>query len=324
LPDDRHWSGTIMSTPQVSVVIPSRRRARLAFALEALAAQTMACEHFEVIVVREPSAAPPPPAPEGLHARVLTASSDSNIALLRNDGWRAAAAPLIAFTDDDCRPAPPWLERLVAAADGSGVIVQGRTEPDPDELHLLHGLARSQSIVGPSDWYQTCNILYRRELLEGLGGFDDSFGQLGEDTDLALRARAGGATIRYVDEALVRHAVIPRSLPTALRQARRRDTIPRLIARHPEQRRALYGGLFWQRSHAFLLLGVVGAAGARRHPALALAAAPYLKRVLDAGEARSARAYLRRLLHLPSRLIVDVLETAVTIRAAARERVPVL
>jgi GT2 family glycosyltransferase len=313
-----------VSTPQVSVVIPSRRGARLAFALEALAAQTMPRERFEVVVVRELSASAPPPAPEEIDVRFVAGSRDSNIAVLRNDGWRAAAAPLIAFTDDDCRPTPSWLECLVAAADDSEVIVQGRTEPDPDELHLLHGLARSQSIVGPSDWYQTCNILYRRELLADLGGFDDSFGQLGEDTDLALRARARGATRRYVDEALVKHAVIPRSLPAALREARRRDTIPRLIARHPEQRRALYRGLFWQRSHALLLLGAVGAVGARRHPALALAAAPYLSQALNARDVDSARAYSRRLLHLPSRLLVDAVETAVTARAAVRERVPVL
>ena len=31
----------------------------------------------------------------------------------RNRGWRAAAAPLVAFTDDDCRPSTTWLQELL-------------------------------------------------------------------------------------------------------------------------------------------------------------------------------------------------------------------
>ena len=39
----------------------------------------------------------------------------------RNHGWRAGGAPLVAFTDDDCRPAPGWLEALLA---GGGVTAR--------------------------------------------------------------------------------------------------------------------------------------------------------------------------------------------------------
>lgn len=316
--------GAATGAPEISVVIPSGRGARLAFTLAALAAQTLDRERFEVVVVRDPDAGPAPPAPEGLAVRLVTASRGSNIAVLRNEGWLAARSPLVASTDDDCRPAPDWLERMLGAAGDPEAIVQGRTEPDPDEVHLLHGLARSQRIVGPSDWYQCCNILYHRSLLSRLGGFDDSFGPLGEDADLGLRAKAAGAEVRYVDAALVHHAVIPRSFPAAAREVWRRDTMPLLISRHPSQRRALYLRVFWHRSHALLLLMLLGLLAARRRRSFALAAVPYLKRALDPGGSRSARGYRRRLVHLPSKLLFDAFETFVTVRAAARRRVMML
>src|SRR5205814_4172614 len=93
----------------------------------------------------------------------------------RNLGWRAAAGQLIAFTDDDCRPEPEWLERLVEAAGRSpGEIVQGATRPDALERNVLaapHVRTMSIDPVGP--YAQTCNIVYPRELLERLGGFDE-------------------------------------------------------------------------------------------------------------------------------------------------------
>src|SRR5205809_5051165 len=45
----------------------------------------------------------------------------------RNAGWRAARAPLIAFTDDDCYPAHDYLSRIQSAfTDSSLGFVGGR------------------------------------------------------------------------------------------------------------------------------------------------------------------------------------------------------
>src|SRR5688500_15232844 len=47
------FAALIVAAPEISVVIPTRfRETRLAFALDALAAQTLAPGRFEVIVVR--------------------------------------------------------------------------------------------------------------------------------------------------------------------------------------------------------------------------------------------------------------------------------
>lgn len=313
-------------TPRISVVIPTRgRETRLAFALEALAQQTLDAADFEVLVVRDGGTPPRAAGPvEGLDVRFLERVPRGGPGAARNVGWREARGRLVAFTDDDCRPAAGWLEALLAAAGGEEALVQGRTEPDPDERHLLGGLARTQIVEGPTGWYETCNVAYPRALLERLGGFDEGYTRAGEDTDIALRALELGARAVFEPGALVWHAVHPRHLPEALRETLRWGANPRLLGRHPGLRRALPLGLFWKSSHPRLLLALAGAALARRSSlAAALLALPYLELHLRTYD-RSARGLARAALDLPSRTVVDGLEVGVTAAAAARERVPVL
>jgi len=307
------------------VVIPTaRREARLAFALEALAHQTLAPERFEVVVVREEEPGPKAKAPDGLRARFLAVAPHHGASANRNIGWRAAEAPLVAFTDDDCRPAPEWLERLLGAAEKHpGAILQGPTQSDPDELERLHGLATTQAISVPSPWYQTCNIAYPRALLERMGGFDQRFDG-GEDADLGLRAVEAGAERVAVDGALVWHAVHSQHLWQAVRDHGRWHSIPLVIAEHPAQRRELEFGLFWRAGHPRVLLAAAGLLLRRRHPVLALAAAvPYL-RWHASGVRWSPRGVLRGALDLPPRVLVDLTGVAATARAAIRHRTPVL
>lgn len=320
--------------PDVAVVIPTaRRETRLAFALDALARQTLARQRFEVVVVRADDPGPKTPTPDGLRVRFLSAGSDSGPASKRNLGWRATEAPLVAFTDDDCRPAVDWLERLVEASPRArgDFILQGRTEPDPDELPRLYGLAVTQTISAPSSWYETCNIAYPRALLERLGGFDDAFAGPdsgdypvgGEDTDLGLRAIAAGAEQRFVENAVVRHAVHSRHFARALRDTRRWRSVPLVLKRHPGQRAALEVGLFGRPAHRKLLVAAA-AVPLRRRPLLAAAvAAPYIRHHLR-HTALTPRALARDLVDLPARAVVDAVEVVVTAAAAIRHRTPVL
>jgi GT2 family glycosyltransferase len=314
------------ATSDVAVVIATRNReTRLAFALEALASQTFPADRFEVVVVRAPdSSEPMTSAPPGLRVRFLR-SDVAGPAAQRNLGWRAASAPLIAFTDDDCRPAPDWLERLHASQAGPETMLQGRTEPDPQEEHLYWGLARSWRITQENGWFATCNMAYPRNLLERLYGFDERFPSAwGEDTDLGLRAMEHGARQIYVDEALTWHAVLPRTLPAALREARRRDATVVVVARHPRHREELYLGHFAHPRHLRLLVALLGLAISRRwRPALALGAAPYVLGNVDRDHL-TARGLVRQAQHLPARAALDFVVLVVIARAALRERVPLL
>ncbi len=317
-----------MPPPEIAVVIPTRdRESRLAFALEALAAQTLDPDRFEVVVVRREEDGPLAPAPPGLRVRFLSHPGSTGAAEQRNVGWKAADAPLVAFTDDDCRPRRDWLERLVATAgagDGEAVI-QGRTEPDPDELHLLYGLARSLEVTRPG-WFETCNIAYPRPLLDRLGGFDERFpGVWGEDTDLGLRALAAGARLEFAEDAVVLHAVLPRSLSGALRETSRYDAIPLVCAIHPEQRRRAFPHRLVKDSHASFLLALALILGARRMPMAAIAAGgaylwPHLRRHLDTNPV-SARSLARLAIHLPAPILLEAAEIAYTVRGSVRHGV---
>ena len=118
-------------TPEIAVVAATHNRSdRLAALLDALRAQTLGSDRFEVVIVDDASS-------DGtrellaeargrgdLALTVLHQDSSRGPAAARNAGWRAATAPLVAFTDDDCRPSPGWLaaglRALTATADGGG------------------------------------------------------------------------------------------------------------------------------------------------------------------------------------------------------------
>ena len=54
-------------------------------------------------------------------------------------------------------------------------------------------------------WPDGCAAMYRRAMLEDVGGFDEDFFASHEDVDLSYRARLRGYRCRYVADAVVRH-----------------------------------------------------------------------------------------------------------------------
>jgi GT2 family glycosyltransferase len=316
-------------SPAVSVVVATKdRERRLAGLLRALGEQRLDPERFEVIVVDDGSA-------DGTSDLLELAAGSSPFSLAfislgrasgpaaaRNAGWRRARAGLVAFTDDDCEPDPRWLEEALAAADGRlDSLVLGPTLPLPGELHLLGPFSRTREIPGLSPWFPTCNILYPREMLDRLGGFDESFPEaLGEDTDLGWRAVATGARVRFAPRALVYHAVDDVGLVRHLRTALLGSDAVLAFRRHPElRRRALSFGVVRTPAHLLLLLALLSAALSRRRPIASLAALPYLKYL--ASRCRHSNSSLA---YAPYFLIYDSLHLLATVRGDLRHRVLVI
>ncbi len=316
-----------MPEPLVSVVVSTfDRPARLERLLGALRAQTLGADRFEVIVVDNGSG----PAT----SRVLAAELAANRLALRcerhpvtlgpaagrNTGWRQARAPLVAFTDDDCRPTPDWLSAaLNTAARYPGAVVQGPTRPDPAELRHAGWRAHTVQIERLGPQYETCNIVYPRALLERLGGFDESFGlrPAGEDTDLAWRAIESGTETTFADAAVVLHAVDRVGVRGRLAIAARWGPVVRVLAEHPGARAMLYRGRFWNVWHYLLWRSLLAAAG----PA-------WLRRLVLQRHFMTLRERARREgasgAAIPVLLVHDAVECAAIARGALRYRTLVL
>ena len=245
----------------ISVVVPTRNRAeRLRALLASLAGQEG--PSFEVIVVDNASRDSTPAVVAQAGAAHIRLPQPLGPAVARNHGWQAATGELVVFTDDDVVAQPGWLAAIAAVHEHDpDALIQGRTEPDPRELHRLAAFSRSQTATGPGPWFQTCNIAYPRALLERLGGFDESFWEAaGEDTDLGWRAVEAGTRVIYEPNAVNWHAVHEPGALVLIRASQKWRIAVRNLKRHPQLRDALHRRIFWKPAHERLLIAIAGMA----------------------------------------------------------------
>ena len=315
----------------ISVVVPTHNRSHLLGRLVSAFERQQNAPPFEVVIVDDGSG-------DDTWARLVELSQSSAVPLralrldvnrgpatARNAGWRSAAGQLILFTDDDCTPEPGWVAAMAGAL-GDADLVQGRTSPDPAQQHLSGAFSRTIEVSAPSDRFQTCNVGYRRTLLEATRGFDEEFRHpAGEDTDLAWRALRAGASSQFEPNATVLHDVRPSSFWTHVRTTWRWSGVVLLVKRHPELRTQMYRRWFWKRSHPPTILAVSGIAltlVARNHAILRVAGAsaviPYVRFRQKVWPLPGGG--LERTAALPLALAADTAEVAVMVAASARFR----
>lgn len=324
-----------MGAPQVSVVIPTWQRAAKLPGLIAALERQQGLDAFEVIIVDDASTDGTQEVlrrlSESSSIRLTTVTLPANAgpATARNAGWRAARAPVVIFTDDDCIPTECWLAALLDAMRDHD-MVQGCTVPDPQQSNELHPLSRTMEVRHENGLYETCNMAYRRDLLERVGGFDERFRYpYGEDADLGWRARAAGARSGFCPNAVVYHEVANPGFGAHLRELKRLDGAVLLLRLHPEARAYLWRGLFFRRSHpsaTIAAFGLIGASTPRlsrrwRLGALTLVA-PWLWHRLRSDPVRGDLP--TQLAALPQLLLSDLVQVAVLAEASVRHRVLVL
>jgi GT2 family glycosyltransferase len=207
-----------MSEPAVTVVVPTYDRPRqLQACLDALALQTLS-EPWEVVVVDDGSPRPLAGLAELFAGRLalrVVRQANCGPAEARNRGVAEAGGEYVAFTDDDCRPEPAWLETLLVAARGRpGSLVGGRTWNGlPDELfastsQLIVDLVYEHFNADPDAAYffASNNMLCPRERFVALGGYDRRFPRAGaEDRDFCDRWRVSGWPLVWREGARVEH-----------------------------------------------------------------------------------------------------------------------
>lgn len=135
----------------------------------------------------------------------------------RNFGIRKAQNEVVAFTDDDCVVPAGWLEKLSGGyqrhPDVAGVGGYLEAPGNLLETNLIaqyekfrewsqYGIKTYEFISTTRDEapFETNNISYKREILMGVGGFDDGFSEVGsgEDGDLKEHIIAKGFGILFI------------------------------------------------------------------------------------------------------------------------------
>ena len=315
------------STPLISVVVATHNRPeRLDALLESLREQEIGLDRFEVIVVDDASDPATPEVLEtqiqrgGLQLTTIRRVVSGGPGAARNEGWRAASGALVAFTDDDCVVTPGWLKvALETAVEHPGAFLQGRTIPNPAEADSYNPFSHSVEVEKLGPWFETCNMVYPRELLEDHGGFDhESFTMPGgEDTDLAWRLMRTGVEAVFAPEMLAYHAVSQVGPRGKLRIAMRWHETMQIFARYPKEgRETLILGVFWRQNHLDLSRFLLALALPKRWWPLRLwLAAPYVEFMTS----RKSGPILA-----PWFIVHDLTEMAACIRGSIRYRTFVL
>lgn len=157
--------------------------------------------------------------------RVVATGRNGGPCLARNVGMREARCDLVLALDNDAVVAEDTLERLLAAREATGAaLVQPRSvfDGEPDRVHYDGGALSYLGLIRLRNFYtplaeaegrglvevdcaiSMCLLLDRTRVLE-LGGYDERYFILFEDSDLSYRLRSAGERIVSVEDALVRH-----------------------------------------------------------------------------------------------------------------------
>lgn len=143
----------------------------------------------------------------------LVRIGNRGLSAARNEGLGAATGEIVAYIDDDAYPDPHWLSYLAAAfraSDHAGI--GGPNIPPPTEETVAEWVAYAPG--GPvhvllddtvAEHLPGCNMAFRRECLEAIGGFDPHFRTAGDDVDLCWRLQARGWTLGFSPGAMVWH-----------------------------------------------------------------------------------------------------------------------
>jgi GT2 family glycosyltransferase len=229
--------------PKVSVLIVNYKGIdHLPDCLKALRAQTF--RDFEIILIDNASDDGSVEYVRKNHPEVRlfplarnTGFTGGNIA-----GLKEARGEYIALLNPDTEADPDWLAELIVPMEemplvgicASKMIFHGTQTIDSAGDILLTSVTAYKRGTGTPVWnYPTAGpvfgacggaALYRRQMIEEIGFFDDDFFLVHEDTDLNFRALLAGWKCAYVATAIVRHkarATIGHRSPLAIRQMSR-------------------------------------------------------------------------------------------------------
>lgn len=218
------------SPPKVGVIVVNWNRLELLKrCLDSLAAQTH--PSFEVCVVDNGSIDGSADYVEALiprfpvPLRLIRNSENRGFCAANNQGIQASSNELVALLNNDAEAEPDFLKALEStmrtSPDVGMVAAKILVWEDPTRIdkcgHLIYpdgqnrGRGSGQIDRGQFDrvepilWPDGCAAMYRRELFDDVGGFDEDFFAYADDAELGLRARQARWECLYTPHARVSH-----------------------------------------------------------------------------------------------------------------------
>ena len=229
-----------MSVAISAVVCTHNRAAYLERALASLAAQTLARDAYEILVVDNASTDETPAVVAAASARIPNLISlrepTPGLPHARNAGLRAARGAFVAYVDDDAVASPTWLERILAAfatVQPTPGCVGGRIDaiweaPRPswladDMLSYLTVIdwSPTATFLGEDRFVAGANMAFPRDLLRSIDGFHPALGRRGttllsnEELRVESALRRRGHPCWYDPAIAVGHHVAPERLTRA-------------------------------------------------------------------------------------------------------------
>jgi GT2 family glycosyltransferase len=212
--------------PSAAVIIPNLNgKEHLAYCLPTLLAQTY--QDFEVVVVDNGSTDDSITFVRQNFPRVRLIANPHNLgfAEANNTAIRATCSPYLVTLNNDTQVEARWLAEMINVAEAYGQVgmiackVLSMREPhliDSAGLEIdsagmpwnrYHGQVDQRTEIEPYEVFCPTGAaaLYKREMLDQVGLFDEAYFAYCEDMDLGWRARLRGWRCLYVPTAVVYH-----------------------------------------------------------------------------------------------------------------------
>ena len=212
--------------PSISVIVVNHnRRELLRRCLTSLCEQTWTSAEILLVDNGSTDGSVEMATAEFPHVQVIRNAGNRGFCEANNQGIAAARGDLVALLNNDAEAEPQWLAELARVFDRSANVGMSASKilvhSDPKRIdkagHLIwldgHNRGRGTGALdtGQFDseeevlWPDGCAAMYRKSMLDQIGGFDEDFFAYADDAELGLRARIAGWRCIYAPNARVRH-----------------------------------------------------------------------------------------------------------------------